>query len=130
VEGSNNSSRGETAVLELPQGVQQRPQVGLELPRQTPPPSVLRSEDDAVRERRQPLVVITEVEPSALPPLVRRGEGGRDVQLRLVRVQLERAAAGPDGVEHPPHLAEEGEGLRLEEMEPQVLMGLNSHVPL
>jgi hypothetical protein len=64
------------AVPELPQGVQHRPQVGLELPRQAPPPSLLRSEDDAVRERRQPLVVVTEVERLALPPFVRRGEGG------------------------------------------------------
>jgi hypothetical protein len=74
--------------------------VGLELLRQAPPPSLLRSENDVVRERGQPLVVVAEVKPPALPPLVRRGKGGMDIHLCLVRAQQERAAAGPDGVAH------------------------------
>jgi hypothetical protein len=78
-----------------------------------------------VRERRQPLVVVAEVEPPTLPPLVRRGKGDRDVQLRPVRAQLERAAASSNGEAHPPHLAGRGEGLRMEEVNPQVSMGLD-----
>jgi hypothetical protein len=57
-------------------------------------------------------------------------KGGRDVQLRPVRVQLERAAIGADGVAHPPHLAREGERLCAEEMDPQVLVGLDPQEPL
>jgi hypothetical protein len=104
--------------------------VGLELPRQPPSPSLLRSEDDTVRERRQPPVIIVEVEPSALSPLIRRSEGGMDVQCLPVRAQLERAAATADGVAHPPHLAREGERLRAEEVDPQVLVGLDPLEPL
>jgi hypothetical protein len=33
-----------------------------------------------------------------IPPLVRRGEGGRDVQLCPIRAQQERAATSPDSV--------------------------------
>jgi hypothetical protein len=83
-----------------------------------------------VHECQQPLVVAVEEKPPTLPPLIRPGEGGRDVQLRPVRAQLECAAAGSDGVAHPLHLAREGEHLRPEEMEPQVLLGLDPQVPL
>jgi hypothetical protein len=83
-----------------------------------------------VREHRQPLVVVAEVEPLALPPLVRQGKGGRNVQLRMVRAQLERVAAGLDGVAHPPHLDGEGEGLLPKEGEPQVPVELNPQIPL
>jgi hypothetical protein len=94
VEGRDNSGRGETTIPKLPQGLQQRLQVGLELLKQTPPPSLLRSEDDVVRECWQPPVVVVEVEPSTLPSLIERGKGGRYVQLRPVQAQLEHAAAG------------------------------------
>jgi hypothetical protein len=66
-------------------------------------------------EHGQSLVVVAEVEPLALPPLVRQGKGGRNVQLSLVLAQLECATAGLDGVAHPPHLDGEGEGLRPKE---------------
>jgi hypothetical protein len=38
-----------------------------------------------MRERRQPPVVVAEVKPLTLPPLIRRSKGGRDVKLRQVR---------------------------------------------
>jgi hypothetical protein len=41
--------------------------------------------DDVVCKRQYPPIVVAEVEPLALPTLVRRGKGGRDVQRRLVR---------------------------------------------
>jgi hypothetical protein len=86
VEGRDNSGRGETVIPEFPRCLQQRLEVGLELSRQHPPPFLLRSEDDAVRKHRQPPVVVAEVEPSALPPFIRRGKGGRDVPRRSVRM--------------------------------------------
>jgi hypothetical protein len=52
-------------------------------------------EDYTLGIHLQLLVVVAEVEPAALLPLVRRGEGGRDVELCLIRAQLERAATGP-----------------------------------
>jgi hypothetical protein len=58
-----------------------------------------------VCKRRHPPVIVAEVEPPALPPLIRRSEGGRDVQYRPVRAQLEHAATDADGVVHPPHLS-------------------------
>jgi hypothetical protein len=71
VEGHDNSSRGENVIPELPQRLQQRLEVGIQIPRQPPPPSLLRSKEDEVRERRQPPVVVAEVELPALPPLIR-----------------------------------------------------------
>jgi hypothetical protein len=117
-------------ILKLPEGLQHRLHVGLELSRQAPPPSLLRSKDDMVCEHQQPLVIVVEVEPSTLPPLIRRGECGRDVQMRSVRAQLKRATIGPNSVTHPPHLAREREGLRTEEVDAQVPVGIDPQVPL
>jgi hypothetical protein len=83
-----------------------------------PPPALLSSKNDAVRKLRQLPVVIAEVEPPTLPPLVPQGKAGRYVQLRPVRVQQERAAATPDDVAYLLHLAREGERFRLEEVKP------------
>jgi hypothetical protein len=64
---------------------------------------------------QKPLAIVAEVEPAIMPPLVRRGKGGRDVLLCLVR---ERAATSPHHVMDLLHLKREGERLRAEEVEP------------
>jgi hypothetical protein len=58
---------------------------GPRAPEERPPPVFRRRKDDTLCICRQSLVVVAEVEPPTLPPFIRRGEGGRDVQLRLVR---------------------------------------------
>jgi hypothetical protein len=56
----------------------------------------------SLRKRREPPIVILEVKPPALPPLVRRHKDGEDVLLRARLPQLEDAATGPHRHADPP----------------------------
>jgi hypothetical protein len=60
------------------------------------------------------LIVVAEVEPATLPPFLRRGESGRDVELHSIRAQQERATTGPHLLAHLLHVHGEGEWLHPE----------------
>jgi hypothetical protein len=72
----NDPSHGKPYVAEPPLGVQEGLQLGLVLPRCAPSLVLSRHDHDPLGVRRQPPVVIMEVEPAALPPTVRRGNSG------------------------------------------------------
>jgi hypothetical protein len=78
-----------------------------------------------LRKRWEPPVVVPEVKPPALPPLVRRHKGGRDVLLRAPLPQLEGAATGPHHHADLLFPRRQGEELRGEDMGPQILVGVN-----
>jgi hypothetical protein len=78
-----------------------------------------------LRKRREHPVVVPEVKPLVLPPLVRRHKGGRDVLRCPPRPQLEGAAASPHRHIDLLHIRRRGEELRREEMGPQVPVGVN-----
>jgi hypothetical protein len=60
-----------------------------------PAPVAAGGSHHSLRKRREPSIVIPEVKPPALPPLVRRHKDGGDVLLRARLPQLEGAATGP-----------------------------------
>jgi hypothetical protein len=73
-----------------------------------------------LRKRRKPPIVVPEIKPLVLPPLVRRHKGGRDVLLRAPWPQLEGAATGLHHHTDLLRVRQRGEELRGEEMGPQV----------
>jgi hypothetical protein len=78
-----------------------------------------------LRKRRKPPVIVPKIKPLALPPLVQRHKGGRDVLLRAPRPQLEGAATGPHCHTDLPCLRRRGKELRGEVMGPQILVRVN-----
>jgi hypothetical protein len=74
--------------------------------------------DHSLRKRREPPVVVLEIKPPALPPLVRRHEGGGDVLLHVPWPQLEGAASGPHHHADLLHLHRRGKELRGKKMGP------------
>jgi hypothetical protein len=76
-----------------------------------------------LRKRREPPIIIPEIKPPALPPLVRRPKDGRDVLLRPRLPQLEDAATGPHRHANSSFPRRRGKKLRREEMGPQVPVG-------
>jgi hypothetical protein len=78
-----------------------------------------------LRKRREPSVVIPEIKPPALPPLVRRHKDGGDVLLRAPLPQLEGAATGPHRHADFPFPRRQGKKLHGEEMDPQIPVGVN-----
>jgi hypothetical protein len=78
-----------------------------------------------LRKRRKPPVIVLEIKPPALPPLVRRHKDGRDVLLRAPRPQLEGAATGPHRHTDLLCLRRRGKELHREEMGPHIPVGVN-----
>jgi hypothetical protein len=76
-------------------------------------------------KRRKPPVVVPEIKPPALPPLVRRHKGGGDVLLHAPWPQLEGAATDPHRHTNLLRLRRRGKELRGEEMGPQILVRVN-----
>ena len=83
-----------------------------------------------MRKRRKHSVIVPEIKPLVLPPLVRRHKGGRDVLLRAPWPQLEGAATGPHCHTDLLRLRRRGEELRGKEMGPQVPVVVNPQKPL
>jgi hypothetical protein len=83
-----------------------------------------------LRKRRKHHVVVLEIKPPVLPPLVRRYKGGGDVLRCPPRPQLEGAAASPNRHTDLLHVRRRGEELHGEEMGPQVPVGVNPQKPL
>jgi hypothetical protein len=77
------------------------------------------------RKRRKPPIVVPEIKPSALPPLVRRHKDGRDVLLRAPLPQLEGTATGPHRHTDLLHIHRQGEELHGEEVGPQIPMNFD-----
>jgi hypothetical protein len=82
-----------------------------------------------LRKRREPPVVIPEIKPPVLPPLVRRHVNSRDVLLRPRLPQLEDAATSPHRHANSSFPRRRGKKLHGEEMGPQVLVGGNPQKP-
>jgi hypothetical protein len=80
--GSNHPRGGEPSFSQLLQGLQKGLEILLFLPRGPVAPVTASGCHHSLRKRREPPVVIPEIKPPALPPLVRRHEDGRDVLLR------------------------------------------------
>ena len=78
-----------------------------------------------MRKRRKHPVVVPEIKPPVLPPLVRRHKGGRDVLLCAPRHQLEGAATGPRRHTDLLRVRRRDKELRGEEMGPQVPVRVN-----
>jgi hypothetical protein len=78
-----------------------------------------------LRKRRKHPAVVPEIKPPVLPPLVRRCKGGKDVQLRAPRPQLEGAATGPHRHTDLLRLHRRGKELHGKEMGPQVPVRFN-----
>ena len=86
-------------------------------------PSIGGGGDYSLGERWEQLAVIPEVEPPALPPLVRGREDGRNILRRLRLPQQEGAAAGPHRCADLPLPRRRSKELREKEMSPQIPMG-------
>jgi hypothetical protein len=123
--GGNHPRGGEPSSSQLLQGLQKGLEILLSLARGPVAPVTAGGGHHSLRKRREPPVVIPEIKPSALPPLVRRREDGRDVLLRPRLPQLEDAATGPHCHANSSFPRHRGKKLRGEEMGPQVPVGGN-----
>jgi hypothetical protein len=83
-----------------------------------------------LRKRWKHPVVVLEIKPLVLPPLVRRHKGGGDVLRCPPRPQLEGAAASSHHHKDLLHVRRRDKELRGEEMGPQVPVGVNPQKPL
>jgi hypothetical protein len=90
--GGNHPRGGEPSFSQLLQGLQKGLEILLFLARGPVASVTAGGGHHSLRKRREPPVVIPEIKPPALPPLVRRHEDGRDVLLRPRLPQLEDAA--------------------------------------
>jgi hypothetical protein len=95
MDGSNHPRDGEPSVSQLLQGLQKGLEILLSLARGPVAPVAAGGSHHPLRKRREPPIVVPEVEPPALPPLVRRHKDGGDILLHTRLPQLEDAAAGP-----------------------------------
>jgi hypothetical protein len=121
--GGNHPRGGEPSFSQLLQGLQKGLEILLFLAWGPIAPVTAGGGHHSLRKRREPPVVIPEIKPPALPPLVRRHEDGRDVLLRPRLPQLEDAATGPHRHANSSFPRRRGKKLREEEMGPQVPVG-------
>jgi hypothetical protein len=125
MDGSNHPRSGEPSLSQLLQGLQKGLKILLPLARGPIAPMAVDGGHHSLRKQREPPIVIPEVKPPALPPLVRRRKDGRDVLLRTRLPQLEDAATSLHRHADPllPH--RRGKRLHGEEMSPQIPVGSN-----
>ena len=123
MDGGNHSRSGESPLPQRLQGLEKEFEVFLSFVRGPVAPSVGGSGDYSLGERREQLAVVPEVEPPALPPLVRGRKDGRNVLQRPRLPQLEDAAAGPHCRTDPSLPRRRSKKLRGKEMSPQVPVG-------
>jgi hypothetical protein len=95
MDGGNHPRGGEPSSPQLLQGLQKGLEILLSLARSPIAPIAAGGGHHSLRKRREPPIVIPEVKPPALPPLVRRHKDGGDVLLRTCLPKLEDAATGP-----------------------------------
>jgi hypothetical protein len=121
--GGNHPRGGEPSFSQLLQGLQKGLEILLFLARGPVAPVTASGGHHSLRKRREPPVVIPEIKPPALPPLVRRREDSRDVLLRPRLPQLEDAATSPHRHANSSFPRRRGKKLHGEEMGPQVPVG-------
>jgi hypothetical protein len=95
MDGGNHPRGGEPSVSQLLQSLQKGLEILLSLARGPIAPVAAGGGHHSLRKQREPPIIVPEVKPPALPPLVRRHKDGRDVLLRTRLPQLEDAATGP-----------------------------------
>jgi hypothetical protein len=95
MDGGNQPRGGEPSLSQLLQGLQKGLKILLPLARGPIAPMAASGGHHSLRKQREPPIVIPEVKPPALPPLVRRRKDGGDVLLRTRLPQLEDAATSP-----------------------------------
>jgi hypothetical protein len=118
MDGGNHSRSGESPLPQRLQGLKKGSEVLLSFVRGPVAPGVGGGGDYSLGERREQLDVVLEVEPPALPPLVRGRKDGRNI-LRHPRLpQQEGAAAGPHRCVDLPLPRRRGKQLREKEMGP------------
>jgi hypothetical protein len=81
VDSGDNPRGGKAFGLELLQGTEKGLELFLVLACGPPAPVIAGGGHHSLRKGRQHPVVIPEIKPPVLPPLVRRHKGGRDVLL-------------------------------------------------
>jgi hypothetical protein len=129
VDSGNHSCSGESPLPQRLQSLEERFEILLSLVRGPVTPGVGGGGDYSPGKRREQLAVVPEVEPPALPPLVRGRKDGRNVLQRPRLPQQESAAAGPHRCTDPPLPRRQGERLGEEEMGPQIPMGSDPQIP-
>jgi hypothetical protein len=82
MDSGDHPRSGEPPISQTLQGLQKRLEILLSLARGPPTPVATGGGNHSLRKRREPSVVVPEVKPPALPPLVRRHKDGGDVLLR------------------------------------------------
>jgi hypothetical protein len=125
MDGGDHPRGGKPSVSQLLQGLQKGLEILVFLVRDPIAPVAAGGSHHSLRKRREPPIVIPEVKPPALPPLVRRHKDGGDVLLRACLPQLEDAATSPHRHADPLFPRRQGKGLRGEEMGPQIPVGVN-----
>jgi hypothetical protein len=125
MDGGNHPRDGEPSILQLLQGLQKGLEILLSLARGPVAPVAASGGHHSLRKRREPPIVVPEVELPALPPLVRRQKDGGDVLLRTRLPQLEDAATGPHRHADSLFPRRQGKRLRGEEMGPQIPVRVN-----
>jgi 1-acyl-sn-glycerol-3-phosphate acyltransferase len=95
MDGGDHPRGGKPSVSQLLQGLQKGLEILLFLARDPIAPVAAGGSHHSLSKRREPPIVILEVKPPSLPPLVRRHKDGGDVLLRARLPQLEDATTGP-----------------------------------
>jgi hypothetical protein len=98
MDGSDHPRGGKPSVSQLLQGLQKGLEILLFLARGPITPVAAGGSHHLLRKRREPPIVIPEVKPPVLSPLVRRHKDGGDVLLRARLPQLETGPQIPVGV--------------------------------
>jgi hypothetical protein len=130
VECCSHHARGQPAQTKLPQCIEERLQLLLIFLDDAVHPVLPPRHEDLAGEARQLAVVVAQVEPAVVPPAVRGDELSHDVQLTSARLHLDSAASSVYHLLHSLLIRLLGEMLHLEEVEPQLLVGLDPEVPL
>jgi hypothetical protein len=125
MDGGYHPRGGEPSVSQLLQGPQKGLEILLSLAQGSIAPVAADGGHHSLRKRWEPPIVVPEVKPPALPPLVRRHKDGGDVLLRTRLPQLEDAATGPHRHADSLFPRRQGKRLRGEEMGPQIPVGVN-----
>jgi hypothetical protein len=123
MDGGDHPCGGKPSVSQLLQGLQKGLEILLFLARGPIAPVAAGGSHHSLRKRREPPIVIPEVKPPMLPPLVRIHKDGGDVLLRARLPQLEDAATGLHRHADSLFPRRRGERLRGEAMGPQILVG-------
>jgi hypothetical protein len=129
MDGGNHPRSGEPTFPQHLQGLQKGLEILLSVVRGPVAPSIGGDGHHSLSKRWEPPVVISEVEPPALPPFVRGRKDGGNVLRRPRLPQLEDAAIGPHYRADPSLPCRRSKKLRGEEMSPQVPVRVNPQVP-